>query len=104
MAKRAFHAEDLYRLKTATDPAISHDGKRAAWVEMAVDREADRPATSIMVADLDSETATRRFSEGPADSWPRWSPDGRYLAFVSAPVGQPQKAHLRLAPLDGGTP
>jgi dipeptidyl aminopeptidase/acylaminoacyl peptidase len=104
MAKRGFRAEDFYRLKTAADPAISADGKRVAWVQFEVDQEADRLRSCIMVADFDGGSGARRFSEGPADSSPRWSPDGRFLAYVSAPAGASHRAHLRLAPLAGGAP
>jgi dipeptidyl aminopeptidase/acylaminoacyl peptidase len=104
MAKRRFKPEDAYRLRTATDPTFSPDGKRVAWVQSEVDEEEDRGASSIWVAPADGSAPPRPFTEGPLDHSPRWSPDGRFLAYVSAPGGDPLKAHLRLAPLDGGAP
>jgi dipeptidyl aminopeptidase/acylaminoacyl peptidase len=104
MAKRPFRPEDAYRLKTAADPDLSPDGHRVAWVQIEVDEASDRGASSIWVAAVDGSAPPRRFSEGPADNNPRWSPDGKWLAYISAPSGEPQKAHVRLAPLDGGAP
>ncbi len=54
------------------------------------------------MAPLDGSARPRRFSDGPGDSAPRWSPDGRFLAYVSVPPDSP--AELRLAPLSGGSP
>ena len=68
------------------------------------DVEADRPRQSIWVADVDGGAPPRRFTEGPADMSPRWSPDGRSLAFISVTDEKPEHAHVRLAHLDGGSP
>ena len=38
---------------------------------------------------LDGSSPPRRFTEGPADTSPRWSPDGRWLAYISVTDGQP---------------
>ena len=104
MAKRRFKPEDAYRLRAGSDPSFSPDGKRVAWVQAKVDEEADRVASSIWVAPSDGSSPPRPFTEGPLDHSPRWSPDGRFMAYISAPQGEPLKARLRLAPLDGGSP
>ncbi len=104
MARRRFRPEDAYRLKTATDVSYSPDSKRVAWVQTEIDKEADRGVSSIWVAPADGSGPPRQFSEGPLDHSPRWSPDGRWLAYVTAPDGEALKAQLALAPLDGGMP
>jgi dipeptidyl aminopeptidase/acylaminoacyl peptidase len=104
MAKRRFRPEDGYRLRTAGDPDLSPDGRRVAFTHSAVDEEADRLGSSIWVAALDGSAEPRRFTEGPADTSPRWSPDGRWLAYLSVTDDKPEHAHVRLAPLDGGAP
>jgi dipeptidyl aminopeptidase/acylaminoacyl peptidase len=83
MGKRGFRPEDGLRLKTATDPDLSADGRRVP---------------------LDGSAPARRFTEGPADKSPRWSPDRRWLAYISAGGEGTDPAHVRLAPLDGGVP
>ena len=104
MAKRRFRPTDVYRLKAAGTPDLSPDGQRVAFALVEVDEEKDRPVSSIWVAALDGASEARRFTEGPADSSPRWSPDGRWLAYLSTPEEKVGRAHLRLAPLDGGSP
>lgn len=104
MAKRRFRPEDAYRLRTAGEPDLSPDGRRIAFAVAEAEEEKDRLCSSIWVAAADGSSAPRRFTEGPADKSPAWSPDGRWLAYISAPDGKPERAHVRLAPLDGGVP
>jgi dipeptidyl aminopeptidase/acylaminoacyl peptidase len=104
MSKRRFRAEDAYRLRAAADPELSPDGRRVAFVLAEVDQEADRLRASIWVAPTDGSSPPRRFTEGPADTSPRFSPDGRWLAYLSVTDDRPEHAHVRLAPLDGGAP
>ncbi|HZU71738.1 MAG TPA: S9 family peptidase [Acidimicrobiales bacterium] len=102
MATRAMAPEDLYLLRSTGDPQLSPDGSRVAWVETVMDGETDRPASSIWVAPSDGSGPARQFSPGPRDGGPRWSPDGRWLAYLSAGEDAPPQLHL--APLDGGVP
>ncbi len=104
MTKRAFRPEDAHRLRTAADPDLSPDGRRVAFVVVDTDEEKDRLRSSIWVAAVDCATPARRFSEGPSDKSPRWSRDGRWLAYLSVTDDRPEHAHVRLAPLDGGAP
>jgi dipeptidyl aminopeptidase/acylaminoacyl peptidase len=104
MAKRRFHPEDAYRLRATGEPDLSPDGRRIAFAVAEADEEKDRLCSSIWVAAVDGSSAPRRFTEGPADKSPAWSPDGRWLAYISAPDGKAEHAHVRLAPLDGGVP
>jgi dipeptidyl aminopeptidase/acylaminoacyl peptidase len=104
VAKRRFRPADAYRLKAAAAPELAPDGRRVAFALVEVDEEKDRPVSSIWVTALDGESEARRFTEGPADSSPRWSPDGRWLAYLSTPDETSGRAHVRLAPLDGGVP
>jgi dipeptidyl aminopeptidase/acylaminoacyl peptidase len=104
MAKRGFRPEDAFRLRTATDPDLSPDGRRVAFAVSAADEKEDRLCSSIWVAPVDGSSTARPFTEGPADTSPRWSPDGRWLAYISTTDGQAGDAHVRLAPLDGGVP
>ncbi|HEV3388413.1 MAG TPA: prolyl oligopeptidase family serine peptidase, partial [Solirubrobacteraceae bacterium] len=104
MAKRRFHPEDAYRLRATGEPDLSPDGRRIAFAVAEADEEKDRLCSSIWVAAVDGSSAPRRFTEGPADKSPAWSPDDRWLAYISAPDGKAEHAHVRLAPLDGGVP
>jgi dipeptidyl aminopeptidase/acylaminoacyl peptidase len=104
MAKRGFRPDDAFRLRTATSPALSPDGRRVAFVVSDTDREADRLRASIWVAPVDASAPARPFTEGPVDRNPAFSPDGRWLAYISVTDDKHEHAHVRLAPLDGGVP
>lgn len=112
---RGFTPEDLLALQLAEDPQISPDGAHIAFVRTEIDRERYEYHRSIwLVSTAGGEP--RRLTNGPGDTAPRWSPDGRTLAFLRGPASptQPKKreerdsgatrAQLWLLPLVGGEP
>jgi dipeptidyl aminopeptidase/acylaminoacyl peptidase len=82
-----------------SDPQVSPDGTRVAYVVRRNDRDSDERHSSIFVAPLDGKSPARAFTQGKRDGSPRWSPDGRSLAFIS---DRGEKGQVFLAPLDGG--
>lgn len=100
-AKREFVPDDVWRLRAPSDPHLCPDGTRVAYVVGAPDAETDKVASTIWIATTDGSVPPRRFTSGPTDTGPRWSPDGRWLAFLSE---RGDEAQLFVAPLDGGEP
>lgn len=82
-SKRPFRAEDVYRLRQVTDPQISPDGRKVAYVVQTVDREADEYRSHLWIAPLDGGEPHQLTRGAHKDASPRWSPDGRRVAFVS---------------------
>ena len=92
--------DDLYQLGWLEDPRVSPDGRAVAYVRVTVDKGANRYRRAIWLAPLDGG-APRRFTAGTSsDTQPRWSPDGRWLAFISDRGGQ--QPQLFIIRRDGG--
>jgi len=103
--------EDLYLLRFISEAQISPDGSRVAYVVKTIDAESHEYRSAIWVAPT-SGGEPRQFTLGQhRDEAPRWSPDGRFLAFVSDRPGvggsgheKHRKGHAQIwiMPADGG--
>ncbi len=87
MRTRELSPEHLYAIRLAEDPQIAPDGEHVAYVLLEVDRPTYEYRRSIWLAS-NREGQPRRYTAGSNDSSPRWSADGRHLAFVRAPAGE----------------
>ncbi len=75
---------DYYSLRTVTDMAVSPDGRRVAFVVEGFRKKDNDRYQNLWVAPTDGSSPPHRLTRGPTnDSSPVWSPDGRYLAFLS---------------------
>src|ERR1700720_881884 len=79
--KRMISEMDLFKFVWIADPQISPDGSRVAFVRVWVNQKADRYDTALWIVST-SGGAPRQITAGPRDGAPRWSPDGRTLAFI----------------------
>ncbi|MDQ2904448.1 MAG: S9 family peptidase [Chloroflexota bacterium] len=85
---RAITIEDLYQIKFVSGPRISPDGRLVACVVTTIDEYTHAYRSSIWVV-ASAGGQARRFTAGPARVHsPCWSPDGRWLAFVSEREGE----------------
>lgn len=102
-AQRPISAQDLFQFQWIGDPQMAPRGDALAYVGISVDEARSDYATSLYRVDTASK-AVQRLSAGKRDSAPRWSPDGRYLAFLRAVEkdGKPQPAQLFMLAMNGG--
>jgi len=84
---RAINFDDFISLKRVTDPQVSPDGKLIAFVVTVMDREANGGNSDIWVVSADGGQARLLTSSPKADFSPRWSPDGKSIAFLSSRGG-----------------
>jgi dipeptidyl aminopeptidase/acylaminoacyl peptidase len=90
---------DILSLRTASDAQPSPEGQHVAYVVTELDHVADQARTSIWLVPSSGGTPRRLTDVAQDSSMPRWSPDGRRLAFVSNGGGEPQ---IWLLAIDGG--
>jgi dipeptidyl aminopeptidase/acylaminoacyl peptidase len=82
--RRAITESDLMKFVWVADPQISPDGSQVAFVRVDVNEKADTYDTSVWIVNTSGSDGPRRLTGSTRDSGPRWSPDGRHLAFVRA--------------------
>ncbi len=85
--KRNITEKDLFNFVWIGDPQVAPDGSRVAFVRVTVNDRKDGYNTAIWtVATATGET--RQLTNGPRDTTPRWSPDGKYLLFRARAGGE----------------
>jgi len=97
--KRAMTIDDYLALRAVGDPQLSPDGKWVAYTVTAASLPDNRGVSRVWLAEVTTGQA-RELTAGPgSDRQPRWSPDGRTLAFVST---RQNGAQLWILPIGGG--
>lgn len=80
---RAIVPGDLHRIRSVGDPQVSPDGEWVAYTVGSTDSTRDARDTDVHMVRWDGTRSVRLTSTPARESQPRWSPDGRYLSFVS---------------------
>ncbi|MBL8242184.1 MAG: S9 family peptidase [Bryobacterales bacterium] len=86
-APRPLSLDDIHRFKDVADPRCSPDGRWVAYTLATTDAAADKRDTDIWMVSIDGKENVRVTTSPEAETSPRWSPDGRYLAFLSSRPG-----------------
>jgi len=98
--QRKFELRDLDKLYTLTDPQISPDGKSVLIVVAKPDTTSNKNKSFIYKVDVTTGVTQQLTFERASVSFPRWSPSGNAIAFISADA--PNKAQIFVLPVNGG--
>ena len=88
--KRPMTFDDVIALRSVNDAQISPDGKWVAYTVTKNDLEQNATDADIWLTSTLGEFPSRLTTHKKSDTSPRWSPDGKRLAFISAREEKPQ--------------
>jgi dipeptidyl aminopeptidase/acylaminoacyl peptidase len=82
--KRGIKPADLYKMPTVSDPQVSPDGQWVAYTVSTIDSIKDSRSSDIWMVSWDGKTNIQLTHTPESETTPRWSPDGKYLSFLSS--------------------
>src|SRR5262245_39805708 len=97
-------ATDLSLLRIPGAPTLTPNGQRAAVAVTRIDLDENAYRSDIWVMPTDGSSAPSRYTNGPKDFLPRYSPDGRWLAFLRAGADEGAKPQIHVLQVAGGEP
>jgi dipeptidyl aminopeptidase/acylaminoacyl peptidase len=80
---RPITVDDQFQIKTVDDPQISADGAWVAYTVETASLKTDKSHTQIWMEPSAGGEAVAMTVGDETSTHPRWSPDGKYLAFLS---------------------
>ena len=80
---RPLRSGDIYRLRDVGAGRISPDGQWIAYTVTTTDSAKDKSDSDVWMVHWDGTRTIRMAGSPEGESNPRWSPDNRYLSFVS---------------------
>ena len=100
--QRGLTPDDYLKFADVTSPQVSPDGTTVAYVVTTSDRDSDEPKDAIWLTNWEG-SEHRQLTRGETASQPKFSPDGRYLSFLSARPAE-AKSQIWLLDMRGAEP
>ncbi|GKV69387.1 putative peptidase YuxL [Sporosarcina sp. NCCP-2716] len=81
--KQTVQKDDLFKLKSVTNPVLSPDGTEAVFIVTQIDKDENAYHAHLHHLDFESGKSTQWTFGKERVSKPQWSPDGSQIAFLS---------------------
>jgi dipeptidyl aminopeptidase/acylaminoacyl peptidase len=85
--RRPMAVADLFNMRGLRDPQRSSDGKWVAYTVTTAIKDTDKNNTDVWMVSWDGAQQIQVTSTPEGESSPRWSPDNKYLSFISSRQG-----------------
>jgi dipeptidyl aminopeptidase/acylaminoacyl peptidase len=82
-ARPPFSPADVFELEFASDPQISPDGSQVAYLRNSIDIMTDKVRSRLWIVGVDGREHRPLTDPNVNTSSPRWSPDGKRLAYAA---------------------
>ena len=99
---RALNLDDLAKIEEVSDPRVSPDGQWVVYSVARVDTAADKRESHLWMVRWDGKDSVQLTFGSESASAARWSPDGRYLSFLSSRPGKPKGSQVWVLDRRGG--
>jgi dipeptidyl aminopeptidase/acylaminoacyl peptidase len=91
---RPLTLDDFAKFQDVGAPRCAPDGKWIAYTLTTTDTAADKRDTDVWMVSIDGKESIRATSSSESESAPQWSPDGKYLSFLSSRPGKAKGAQV----------
>ncbi len=97
--QRAMTPEDVLAMRGVSDPQIAPDGQRVVYVVSQPDLKANASNTDLWLVGTAAAPAIKLTNSPKSDNAPRWAPDSKRIAFLSA---REERAQIWIISPNGG--
>ena len=95
-------AQDLYQIQFLSGVRISPDGKKVTYAQHRVDKKSEKKYSNLWLVDTVEGNPTQFTWGDQVDVAPAWSPDGKFIAFLSNRRNANRPPQLFVISLNGG--